>query len=249
MIRTEQEQLRLRLHQGAERAARMDMAVPGRFVTGEERAVALHEAHESGVQASFYGGYDEAERVQVCFHPAYEEPVFTAQWVEAAWHARFGSPEHRALLGSLMALGMDRAFFGDLVAQEDCAYLYTMPETAVRLPMEWQQAGRITLKVRVLDEPPALRLPEGDMLHDTVASLRLDCVLASGMKCSRSKAADLIRQGLVMVAHQPEERTDRLLDVGDLLSIRGFGRIRLRDVGDPTRKERLPITLEVFGKR
>lgn len=249
MNRTEQEQLRLRLHQGAERAARAYAAVPGRFVTGEERALAVHEARASGVSVSFDGGYDEAERVQVCFHPFDEEPVFTAQWVEAAWHAKFGSPEHRDLLGSLMGLGMDRAFFGDLVAQEARAYVYTLPEIAARLPMEWQQAGRITLTVHTLDEKPALILPRGEQLHDTVASPRLDSILASGMRCSRSKACDLIRQGLVMVEHLPEERTDRVLSAGMLLSIRGFGRIRLIDIGEPTRKDRLPVTLEVFGKR
>lgn len=249
MIRTEQEQLRLRLRQGAERAARMDIPAPGRFVTGEERAMAVHEAREAGVQVSFDGGYDEAERVQVCFHPVGEEPVFTAQWAVASWHARFGSPQHRDLLGSLMGLGMDRAFFGDLIAQEGHACLYVLPEMAVRLPMEWQQAGHISLTVTLPEEPPALKLPEGDILRDTVASLRLDSILAGGLRCSRSKAADMIREGLVMVSHQPEERVDRVLAQGDLLSVRGFGRIRLREVGEPTRKDRLPVTLEVFGRR
>ena len=47
----------------------------------------------------------------------------------------------------------------------------------------------------------------------------------------------------------PEERTDRLLEPGQLLSIRGFGRIRLTEVGSPTRKDRLPVTLEIFHKK
>ena len=248
MVRNEEEQLRLRLRQAAERAARADRAVADRFVTGEERAWAVHEARQAGVEAAFEGGWPDAERVQVCFYPAGEEPVFTAVWLEIRWPAKFVRCDHRDLLGSLMALGMDRSFFGDLIASEGCAHLLTLPEIASRLPGEWLKAGSAPLTVRALDEPPEIEAPQGAMLRDTVPSLRLDAILASGMKLSRARAAELIREGAVAVEHRQETRTDRLLEAGQLLSIRGFGRIRLRDVGDMTRKERLPILLEIFRK-
>ena len=241
-------QLALRLRQNAERADRLDMPVPGRFVTGEERAMALHAAKEARVAASFDGGWPDAERVQVCFHPAWAEAEYTAVWVEIRWAAKFAHVEHRDLLGSLMALGMDRGFFGDLIALEDRAYLLALPEVAARLPVEWDRAGNVPIKVQVLAEAPAIEPPKGDMLRDTVASLRLDCILSAGMKTSRSRAAEIIRTGAVGVNHMPEERTDRVLTAGDLLSIRGFGRIRLIEVGNPTRKDRLPVVLEIFHK-
>ena len=241
-------QLQLRLRQGAERADRMDLCVPGRFLSGEERQWALAAARASGVTASFDGGWPDAERVQVCFHPAWAEPEFTAVWIEARWAAKFARADHRDLLGSLMALGMERSFYGDLIALEDRAYLCTLPEMARRLVVEWEKAGNVPLKVTELEEPPVFEAPRGEELRDTVASLRLDCVLASGMRISRTKAAECIREGLVMVDHMPEERVDRMLESGQLLSVRGFGRIRLLDVGSPTRKDRLPVQLEVFRR-
>ena len=241
-------QLALRLQQNAQRADRLDIPVPGRFVAGEERALAIHAAREARVAASFDGGWPDAERVQGCFHPAWAEAEFTAQWVEIRWVAKFAHVEHRDLLGSLMALGMDRGFFGDLIALEDRAYLLCLPEVAIRLPMEWDKAGNVPIKVRVLEEAPAIEPPKGDFLRDTVASLRLDCILSAGMKTSRGRAAEIIRTGAVAVDHSPEERTDRILNAGQLLSIRGFGRIRLTDVGSPTRKDRLPVQLEIFHK-
>lgn len=242
------EQLALRLHQNAGRADRMDIPVPGRFVTGEERAMAVHAAREARVAVSFDGGWPDAERVQVCFHPAWAEAEFTAVWVEIRWAAKFAHVEHRDLLGSLMALGMDRAFFGDLIALEDRAYLLALPEVAARLPVEWDKAGNVPIKVTLLNEPPVIETPKGEHLRDTVASLRLDCILSSGMKTSRSRAAEIIRAGAVAVDHMPEERTDRILEPGQLLSVRGFGRIRLIEVGDRTRKDRLPVNLEIFHK-
>lgn len=238
----------LRLKQAAQRAARLDRPVADRFVTGAERHQAVHEAREAGVEASFSGGWADAERVQVCFHPPQDEPVFTAVWLEVRWPVRFVQVEHRDLLGSLMGLGIDRALFGDLLMQEDHAVLLAMPEVAARLPMEWQQAGRASLTVTPLAQPPRIVPPQGTMLRDTVASLRLDSILASGMRTSRSRAAEMIRQGSVMVEHQPEERVDRIIGPGQTISVRGFGRIRLRDVGDPTRKDRLPVALEIFAK-
>ena len=242
------DQLLLRLHQQAERADRLDLPVPGRFVTGEERAAAIHAAREARVAASFDGGWPDAEREQVCFHPGWAEAEFTAVWVEIRWAAKFAHVEHRDLLGSLMGLGMDRSFFGDLIALEDRAYLLALPEVAARLPMEWDKAGSVPIKVTLLEEAPSFEPPRGDMLRDTVASMRLDCILASGMKTSRSRAAEIIRTGAVAVDHMPEERTDRILDAGMLLSIRGFGRIRVQEVGQPTRKDRLPVQLEIFHK-
>ena len=242
------DQLLLRLRQQAERADRLDLPVPGRFVTGEERAAAVHAARESRVAASFDGGWPEAEREQVCFHPGWAEPDFTAVWVEIRWAAKFAQVEHRDLLGSLLGLGMDRSFFGDLIALKDRAYLLALPEVAGRLPMEWDKAGNVPIRVTLLEEAPAFEPPRGDMLRDTVASMRLDCVLACGMKTSRSRAAEIIRAGAVSVDHMPEERTDRLLEKGQLLSIRGFGRIRVQEIGSPTRKDRLPVQLEIFHK-
>lgn len=243
-----QQQLALRLRQAAERAEKLSRPVTARFLTGAERSLAIHEARNAGVAVSFDGGWEDAERVQPCFHPTDEEPVFTGVWMQARWNARFVQVDHRAILGSLMALGMDRAFFGDIIALEDRAYLYVLPEMAMRLPMEWNQAGRATLTVTQLDQAPAIEPPRGTMLRDTVASLRLDSVLASGMKLSRSRAAEIIRQGSVMVDHLPEERVDRMLAAGQLISVRGFGRVRLNEVGEPTRKDRLPIALEIFSK-
>ncbi len=242
------DQLLLRLRQNAERADRLDMPVPGRFVTGEERAAAIHAAREARVAASFDGGWPDAEREQVCFHPGWAEAEFTAVWLEIRWAAKFAHVEHRDLLGSLLGLGMDRSFFGDLIALEDRAYLLALPEVASRLPMEWDKAGNVPIKVTILEEAPVIEPPKGDFLRDTVASLRLDCILSAGMKTSRSRAAEIIRTGAVAVDHMPEERTDRILEAGQLLSIRGFGRIRVKEVGSPTRKDRLPVILEIFHK-
>lgn len=174
-------QTALRLRQGAQRAEKLDRAVPGRFVTGMERQEAQREAKACGVLASFDGGWDDAERVQVCFHPDGVDAEFTAVWLEISWAAKFARVGHSDLLGSLMALGMDRSLFGDLMVEDGTAYLLAMPEAAKSLQDEWHEAGHTAIRVRLLDAPPQFTPPQGAQMRDTVASLRLDCVLAAGM--------------------------------------------------------------------
>lgn len=178
-------QTALRLRQGAQRAEKLDRAVPGRFVTGMERQEAQREAKVCGVLASFDGGWDDAERVQVCFHPDGVDAEFTAVWLEISWAAKFARVGHSDLLGSLMALGMDRSLFGDLMVEDGTAYLLAMPEAAKSLQDEWHEAGHTAIRVRLLDAPPQFTPPQGAQMRDTVASLRLDCVLAAGMSLSR----------------------------------------------------------------
>lgn len=163
-------QTALRLRQGAQRAEKLDRAVPGRFVTGMERQEAQREAKACGVLASFDGGWDDAERVQVCFHPDGVDAEFTAVWLEISWAAKFARVGHSDLLGSLMALGMDRSLFGDLMVEDGTAYLLAMPEAAKSLQDEWHEAGHTAIRVRLLDAPPQFTPPQGAQMRDTVAS-------------------------------------------------------------------------------
>lgn len=234
----------LRLRSVAQRASRTGTSAAGRFLPLSAMGDASRIGRDALVHASFFGGYDQAERVQVCYHPPDVTPVFTGAWVRIRWNGRFAHPDHRSLLGSLLALGMERSTLGDLVMEDEGAYLYGLPDILATLPMEWISAGKTTITVTLLDAPPTIAPAPGIPVRDTVSSLRLDAVLASGLNVSRSAASDMIRQGLVMVDHLPEARADHLLSTGSLLSIRGHGRIRLTEVLPPNRKQRIPVVME-----
>lgn len=239
--------LRIRLGELARRAGERWQPLCSRFLGAEERDLALRCAAENGVEAAFYGGWEGAERVQCCFYPQGEEPVFTGKWLQVDWNPRFGTVDHRALLGSLMSLGMDREMLGDLVIAAGQAFVRAMPEMAQRCLWRltrWGNYGNGMPPVA----PPALSPPKAWTADDR-GFLRLDSVLSSGLRTSRNKAVEWIRQGLVQVNHRATERTDYPLKAGDLLSVRGFGRVRLQEAGAPTRKDRIPIVLEVFSKK
>ena len=57
-----------------------------------------------------------------------------------------------------------------------------------------------------------------------VSSMRLDKVLATVLKLSRSQAIQLISAEKLKLNYQTLDRPSEMLQVGDLISVRGFGR-------------------------
>lgn len=241
--------VRARFDDLARQAARAGVRVT-RFLDPAVEAEARAAAAEMGVRAVFFGGYEEAER-RVCAFATEGEEV--SDWpiacIEARWNARFARAEHRDLLGALMALGVAREMFGDIVVGEGCAWLFVMRESVSYLLGNLESAGRARLSLREIDEVPDLPQPEGVQMRETVASTRLDAVLASGYSLSRENAKTMVTRGLVKLNHVEQLRPDVELEEGDLISLRGYGRLRLLQIQGRTRRGRLALTLFRYGKR
>jgi len=172
-----------------------------------------------------------------------EDEEFPFSCVRIAWNARFGSPGHRDLLGSVMALGFERERIGDIVLCGECAYLFAEPEIAEYVVSSLEKAGRVSVRCSFVDGAPDLPPPQGRMVRETVPSLRLDAVLAAGLDLSRSQASELILSRKVYLNHVETARTDAAVQEGDIVSVRGTGRIRLVQVQGTTRKGRLGISI------
>ena len=83
-------------------------------------------------------------------------------------------------------------------------------------------------------------------IHDTVPSLRLDCMVAAGFSTSRVKAAEAIAAGRVQVNWTTCQKSDATLSEGDVISVRGMGKCRLESVGKITKKGRVFVTLQRY---
>lgn len=200
----------------------------------------------------FDGGYSEAER-QICvFLPDWLEPEactgedlgITA--LRATWY-QGESLSHRDLLGSLMGLGVRREMIGDLLVAEHSCDCSLLPEVVPFLLQNWTQAGRS--KLRVVQIPlDQITVPAvaRKTIRDTVSSLRLDAVAASGFGTSRAKMAEAISSGRVMLNYLECTRPDHAVEEGDGIACRGLGKCRLVTVGGRSRKGRINITIDRY---
>lgn len=86
------------------------------------------------------------------------------------------------------------------------------------------------------------------MISGTVATLRLDAVLALGFGLSRSRAVVLVKGGLVEVNGRTMENPSRRLEQGDLITLRERGRLEIAVLTGESRKGRQGLKLKKFNK-
>ena len=81
----------------------------------------------------------------------------------------------------------------------------------------------------------------------TLASQRLDAFVSAGYDLSRSEAQKRINAGLVKLNHLPNQRTDAHVEAGDLISVRGSGRMKVEEILGQTRRGRLAAQNFQYG--
>ena len=110
-----------------------------------------------------------------------------------------------------------------------------------------REAGRTKLHLKQL---PLLGLsmqePEFQEIRDTLASIRLDSVIASGFRIGRSLAADYVNAGKVSIDGLPCEKPDKTVSEGAKISVRGLGKIKLSQIGGRTKKDRIAVTIQKY---
>ena len=198
-----------------------------------------------GHKAALYldGGYEQSERkVAVLSNEMVEYSDVVC--LHSIYDNRFKELTHRDILGALMHLGIEREQLGDLIVEKKDIYIFVKEKMAEYIKSSCTQIGRCSLNFEEIDGVDlnhVNRVP----IQVNAASLRLDVVVAALAHCSRSKASEYIRQGLVKV-------NDVILDEivilcnNDFVSIRKIGRFQFKEVVSTTRKNRLILCFDQF---
>ncbi|MDR2524985.1 MAG: hypothetical protein LBC83_02145 [Oscillospiraceae bacterium] len=235
-----------RLAELAQRAVQSDKPVVGSFLAPEEAAQAdAVYKNRKDVRLLLDGGFVAPERAVPIFLPPGAEYMDRAA-VLAALVFRFRAQDavgHRDLLGAALGLGLERAVLGDIRIADGQAILICLRRLAPFLLENLQAAGRVGL---CGCEIPLDALPETQavlrVVRGTVASLRVDALLAEAFHASRGAAEEWLRTGLVQLNHQECKSGAKQVKPGDLLAVRGKGRCRLAEIGGESKKGRLWVS-------
>ena len=205
-----------------------------------------------GEDFRFFGGTELSEREVCCYLPEYldESWLYSEDSPIAAVHASFFENDalsHRDFLGSLMGSGIKRETVGDIyVGTGSCDFL-VLREMLPYVLQNLTSAGRTKLHLEEI-ELLELHVPQQSVktVRDTVPSLRLDGIVSSGFSISRGKAAEYIAAGKAELNYLPCAKGDKQVQEGDVISIRGLGKIRLETIGGNTKKGRISIEISRF---
>ena len=199
-----------------------------------------------------FGGYEDAERRMLIYLPDYldadaltneDSPVICLR----ATFFQGDSPSHRDFLGALMGAGIGRETVGDICVGKGSCDFFVTEEIAPYIAQSFTSAGRTHLQIQRLPlTEAAIPEPEIKEIQDTLASLRLDSVIASGFRIGRSLASQHVTAGKAAIDGLPCEKPDKAVAEGAKISVRGLGKIKLVSVNGRTKKDRISVTIHKY---
>ncbi|MBW4652396.1 MAG: photosystem II S4 domain protein [Kaiparowitsia implicata GSE-PSE-MK54-09C] len=197
-----------------------------------------------------WGGYPQAERKRLAIArselPLEESQVAIAA-LDISGNFLFDTATHRDFLGSMLGTGIVREKTGDIIVLgERGAQVVVAPDLVEFLEMSLRQVRSVPVKTRQIPlSDLKIREPKKKEMTTVEASLRLDAVASAGFGMSRSKMVDLINSGDVRVNWKDISQPSHALKAGDLVAIRGKGRLEIGDIAI-TKKERYRVQLTRF---
>lgn len=242
-----------------EKRSRGGVVCHSSFMTPSEtfKAEKYFEAKGNRDKICFFGGYFAAQRKQIFLLPEYlsfsvdEMNIFDmidSDFDEAIVALKicgsgFRTLSHRDYLGSILALGIEREKLGDIcITDNHSAIVFCSSEVADFLLYELSTIGNDKVKVEKISVDKNMdSMQKYQSFTDTVASERLDCVVASLFNLSREKAQNLIKGGFVEFNYETASKSDSKVEKDDIISARGYGKFIIRDISQATKKGRLRL--------
>jgi len=213
----------------------------------EQQLLEGYRKSYEGLSLAWHGGFEGAERRRCLIHLFGEDvdlEAFAIQGFALEYPKKFATVEHRQVLGALMGLQIDRSRIGDIIVDEKGdVYVAVMDEMAAYIKEHLLSAGSTQIRLKEMDLSQVKREEKFEESEIMVASMRLDAIVASILKLSRAQAADCFKEGRIQLNYQLEQNHSRTCQVGDLLSIKRYGRCRILEQVRMTKNEKFVLRI------
>lgn len=203
------------------------------------------------VKVSLFGGYDNAERCIAVFGDENDigyECIFPVKYIKIEpLQMKFADKlTHRDFLGSLMGLGLRREMLGDIIINENIAYLVCLDTVSDFIISQLDKVKHTSVKCSESDFIPADILPELKYEELIVSSERLDVLISAVYNLSRSDSLKRINGETVFCNSVLTVSPSFIPEAGTLISVRGLGRFVYDGVLRQTKKGRNVIAVRIY---
>lgn len=215
------------------------------FLNEQEQFFAEAFLKARGQRYILWGGAEICVRKILCITPYEAEPEFPLFSLTVTYKKTF-SLGHRDFLGSFMSLGIGREQIGDILTGEGYAVVFCTATARDMIVNYVSKIGRVGVDISEGIHKP---LPEAVFteLSAVVASMRADCIVSAVSGLSRERSADFIKSGSFTLNYEVCTNVSRLLSEGDIISLRGYGKLALSGGSTETKKGKLRITLKKYS--
>lgn len=188
---------------------------------------------------------DDPERQIIYFFPNYIDPAD----IESALSILRIEPDrngeklaHGDFLGAILATGISRNCVGDILFSNNIAYAVILKSVESLLLTNLARVGNSNVSVCAVESLPPRENAFSERVI-TVASLRLDGIVASIINGSRTKSQALIRNGTVKINSQEIKNNAKSVNFKDRITIRGVGKFVIDELLSETKKNRYRIRI------
>lgn len=235
----------------AERAQQYSICTFTDFLGLAEQSLLAEVREKIPGRQTAWGGADGCERVMVRFgdpeEMGYETPFPIAVLRAVPRAPKFAEElTHRDFLGALLNLGVERDVLGDIVVRDGETYLFCREDMASFLCEGLTRVRHTDIRLSPVESLPEGQLYRTEPLLLKAMSERLDGVIAKAMNLSREEASALFRRGLVFLNGKQQESGGRVPKSGDIISVRGYGRLRYCGYQSDTKKGKMNLLVEKF---
>lgn len=243
------EQFKKRIRELCRMAYERDIVTFSDFLDlNEQNMVHSLSGLEQGITLQWYGGYEMSERQMIAFLPdalSYEwEFPLSCMHIQPK-SLKYSEPlTHRDYLGALLNLGIDRGKIGDILIQDDfSAYVFCEDRISHYILDELCRIKHTSVVPQIVQEYTSVVTRKEEEITGTVASVRLDSMIALAFGMSRSSMVPFIEGGRVFVNGRLITSNGYTLDKGDVISVRGKGKFRFGGTLYKTKKGRYSVCI------
>ena len=193
--------------------------------------------------------YYPAEYARILVAPDYYElnlEDFELALLEVNYNSKFNQLTHAQIMGTLLhKLGVKRTIIGDILVEQGYAQLLVTKSMVDYFRINVTKIAKASVSLKEISLDQLIKgEKESHQLDIMVSSMRLDKVLATVLKLSRSQAIQLISAEKVKLNYQTLDRPSEMLQFGDLISVRGFGRFSILSENGLTKNGKYKLTVD-----
>lgn len=191
------------------------------------------------------GVFEECERRVISFNNLYEVPYPIVMLVVES-NSSFNELTHRDYLGAILSLGMEREKIGDIVINNNKAYVPVIEDIWSYIYNNLTKIGKTPVTVKIIEdnsEVPVVRFQEDVVI---VTSLRIDNFVGKLAKISRGKAIELIDTGKVLVNYSKVKSKSQDISKDTRITIRGIGKFIVGDIVGETKSGKQRVIIKKY---
>lgn len=170
---------------------------------------------------------------------------FPIKLIKIEVHNKFKNYTNSDFLGSIMALNIERKYFGDLFVKDNTAFIYAKDSIVDYLMNNLNKVGNNNCIVSLVNEEIELDF-EYKTININVSSNRLDTIISKITNLSRNETQEYIENGLCMVDYEIILDKSKVIKQDSILSLRGYGRYIVGDTIKHSKKNRPIIQIKEF---